>query len=211
MAANLSVNIDAWNDGDPIPDEYSFCNPADEGHITMGANMSPAIGWTGAPEGTESFVIICNDPDVPSVIDDVNQEGKTIPADLPRVDFCHWVLVDIPASVTSLEKGADSDGITPGGKSPGPTDLGVRGINRYTEWFEGDEQMAGSYGGYDGPCPPWNDTILHHYVFTVYALDTASLGLNGTFSCREALQAMEGHVLAEGSYTGTYTLNPDLR
>ncbi len=71
--------------------------------------------------------------------------------------------------------------------------------------------MAGSYGGYDGPCPPWNDTILHHYVFTVYALDTACLGLNGTFSCREALQAMEGHVLAEGSYTGTYTLNPDLR
>ncbi len=211
MVANLNVIIDAWNDGDLIPDEYAFCNPADKRHITMGANISPAISWTDAPGGTKSFAILCNDPDVPSTIDDVNQEGKTIPADLPRVDFCHWSLVDIPASVTSLEKGADSDGITPGGKPFGPTKMGVRGINRYTEWFHDDEQMAGNYGGYDGPCPPWNDTILHHYVFTVYALNTMSLGLNGPFSCQEVLQAMKGYVLAEGSYTGTYTLNPDLR
>ena len=211
MAANLNLNIEAWNDGDPIPEEYAFCIPADADHITMGANKSPAMSWSGAPDGTKSFAIICNDPDVPSVVDDVNQEGKIIPADLPRVDFCHWVLVDVPASVTSLAKGAESDGITPGGKAHGPTDLGVRGINRYTEWFEGDEQMAGNYGGYDGPCPPWNDTILHHYVFTVYALDVDSLGLSGTFSCRDAHEAMAGHVLAEGSCTGTYTLNPDLR
>ena len=211
MAANLTVNIEAWNDGDPIPDEYSFCIPADEGHITMGSNKSPAMNWSGAPDGTKSFAIICNDPDVPSVIDDVNQEGKVIPGDLPRVDFCHWVLVDVSASVTSLDKGAESDGITPGGKPFGPTELGVRGINRYTEWFESDEQMAGNYGGYDGPCPPWNDTILHHYVFTVYALNVESLGLSGIFSCKEALEAMAGHVLAEGSCTGIYTLNPDLR
>ena len=211
MAANLNLNIEAWNDGDPIPDEYAFCIPADTDHITMGANKSPAMSWSGAPDGTKSFAIICNDPDVPSVIDDVNQEGKIIPADLPRVDFCHWVLVDISAEITSLAIGAESDGITPGGKAHGPTDLGVRGINRYTEWFEGDEQMAGNYGGYDGPCPPWNDTILHHYVFTVYALDVDSLGLIGTFSCRDAHETMAGHVLAEGSCTGTYTLNPDLR
>ena len=211
MVANLNVSIEAWNDGDPIPDEYSFCIPADEGHITMGMNKSPAMSWSGAPDGTKSFVIICNDPDVPSVIDDVNQEGKIIPADLPRVDFCHWVLVDVSAGVSLLEKGVESDGITPGGKAYGPTDLGVRGINRYTEWFEGDEQMAGNYGGYDGPCPPWNDTILHHYIFTVYALDMESLDLSGTFSCKEAHEAMAGHVLAEGSYTGTYTLNPSLR
>ena len=188
MAANLNLNIEAWNDGDPIPDEYAFCIPADTDHITMGANKSPAMSWSGAPDGTKSFAIICNDPDVPSVIDDVNQEGKIIPADLPRVDFCHWVLVDISAEITSLAIGAESDGITPGGKAHGPTDLGVRGINRYTEWF-----------------------ILHHYVFTVYALDVDSLGLSGTFSCRDAHETMAGHVLAEGSCTGTYTLNPDLR
>ncbi len=211
MAANLNVSMEAWNDGEPIPEEYAFCVPADEGHVTMGANLSPAMRWSGAPDDTKSYAIICNDPDVPSVADDVNQEGRIIPADLPRVDFCHWVLVDVPADITSLDKGAESGGVTPGGKPHGPTGHGVRGINRYTEWFEGDEQMAGSYGGYDGPCPPWNDTILHHYVFTVYALDVVSLGLSGTFSCKEALEAMEGHVLAEGSCTGTYTLNPDLR
>ena len=211
MAAKLNVAVDAWNDGDPIPEEYGFCAPADEGYVTMGPNRSPAIRWSGAPDGTRSYAVVCNDPDAPSVADDVNQEGRTIPADLPRVDFCHWVLVDVPAGVTALEEGADSDGVTPGGKPPGPTAHGVRGINRYTEWFAGDEGMAGDYGGYDGPCPPWNDAVVHRYVFTVYALDVETLGLSGTFGRDEALAAMEGHVLAEGSWTGTYTLNPDLR
>ncbi len=211
MAANLNVDIEAWNDGDPIPEEYAFCVPADEGHVAMGANRSPAMSWSGAPAGTRSYAIVCNDPDVPSVADDVNREGRTIPADLPRVDFCHWVLVDVPAGVTSLDKGADSDGVTPRGKPCGPAGYGVRGVNGYTDWFRGDEQMAGDYGGYDGPCPPWNDTVVHRYVFTVYALDVESLDLSGTFGRGEALEAMAGHVLAEGSHTGTYTLNPDLR
>ena len=55
------------------------------------------------------------------------------------------------------------------------------GVNNYTDWFAGDEQMAGDYGGYDGPCPPWNDELLHHYRFTLYALDVPSLGLPGAF------------------------------
>ena len=211
MAAKLNVAIDAWNDGEPIPEKYAFCAPADEGRVTMAPNRSPAIRWSGAPDGTRSYAVICNDPDVPSVADDVNQEGRTIPADLPRVDFCHWALVDVPAGVTALDEGADSDGVTPGGKPPGQTAHGVRGVNRYTEWFAGDEGMAGDYGGYDGPCPPWNDAIVHRYVFTVYALDVETLGLSGAFGREEALAAMEGHVLAEGSWTGTYTLNPDLR
>ena len=211
MAAKLNVVIDAWKDGEAIPEEYAFCAPADEGRVTMGPNRSPAIRWSGAPDGTRAYAVICNDPDAPSVADDVNQEGRTIPADLPRTDFCHWALVDVPAGVTVLDEGADSDGVTPGGKPPGPTAHGVRGLNRYTEWFAGDERMAGDYGGYDGPCPPWNDAIVHRYVFTVYALDVETLGLSGTFGREEALAAMEGHVLAEGSWTGTYTLNPGLR
>ena len=210
MTATLTVTIDAWPDGAAIPGEYAFCIPADEGHVAMGRNRSPEIRWSGAPAGTRSYAIICHDPDVPSKPDNVNKEGMTVPADLPRVDFYHWVLVDIPASTTELLAGEDSQGITPRGKKAGKTDYGVRGINNYTDWFAGDDEMKGDYGGYDGPCPPWNDEILHHYHFTVYALDVASLGLSGTFGGPEALAAMEGHVLAKGVWTGTYTLNPDL-
>jgi Raf kinase inhibitor-like YbhB/YbcL family protein len=207
----LSVAIDAWPDGGPIPEENAFGKPADEGHVALAPNRSPAIRWTGAPAGTRSFAIICHDPDVPSRPDDVNQEGRTVPADLPRVDFYHWVLVDIPAGVTGLKAGADSDGVTPRGKAPGRSEHGVRGINNYTDWFAADEEMRGDYGGYDGPCPPWNDELLHHYHFTVYALDVESLGLPGRFGGPEALKAMEGHLLAQGKWVGTYTLNPSLR
>ena len=210
MTATLTVTIDAWRDGETIPGDFAFCIPADEGHVTMGRNRSPEIRWSGAPAGTRSYAIICHDPDVPSKPDNVNKEGMTVPADLPRVDFYHWVLVDIPAATTELVAGEDSRGITPGGKKAGKTDYGVRGINHYTDWFAGDDEMKGDYGGYDGPCPPWNDEIVHHYHFTVYALDVPSLGLTGTFGGPEALAAMAGHVLAKGVWTGTYTLNPDL-
>ncbi len=207
----LKVTIDEWPDGGEIPGDFAFCLPADEGHVTTGPNRNPTVRWSGAPEGARSFALICHDPDVPSVPDDVNKEGATVPADLPRVDFYHWVLVDIPADRTSIPAGADSDGVTPGGKPIGATDHGLRGINDYTAWFANDPEMKGDYGGYDGPCPPWNDERLHHYVFTVYALDVPSLGLSGPFGGKDALAAMEGHVLAKASWTGTYTLNPALR
>jgi hypothetical protein len=141
----------------------------------------------------------------------VNQEGKTVPADLPRVDFFHWVLVDLPASMTSIAAGQYSDGITPRGKS-GPQIDGGRpgrhGINDYTGWFAGDKDMSGDYFGYDGPCPPWNDSILHHYVFTLYALDVERVPVDGRFSGQQVRDAIRGHVLGEAKTVGTYTLNP---
>jgi phosphatidylethanolamine-binding protein (PEBP) family uncharacterized protein len=51
---------------------------------------------------------------------------------------------------------------------------------------------------------------MHHYIFTVYALDVESLGLSGVFGGPEALAAMDGHILAKGSCMGTYTLNKRL-
>jgi Raf kinase inhibitor-like YbhB/YbcL family protein len=211
MTAKLTVTIDAWPNGGAIPEEHAFCVPADEGHVTSGRNRNPGIRWADAPPGTQSFVILCHDPDVPSKPDNVNREGVSVPADLPRVDFYHWVLVDIPADRSELVAGEDSNGIQPGGKEPGQRDYGVRGINNYTDWFAGDPQMKGQYGGYDGPCPPWNDEIVHHYHFTVYAVDVASLNLSGAFGGPEVLEALKGHVLAQGEWVGTYTLNPDLR
>jgi Raf kinase inhibitor-like YbhB/YbcL family protein len=71
--------------------------------------------------------------------------------------------------------------------------------------------MAGNYFGYDGPCPPWNDERLHHYVFTLYALDAPRLALGAAFSGAEARQAMQGRILAQATLTGLYSLNPALR
>ena len=83
-------------------------------------------------------------------------------------------------------------------------------MNDYTNWFARDHDMAGDYYGYDGPCPPWNDSIVHHYVFTVYALDVEPLPLMGRFHGADALKVIESHALDRASITGTYTLNPRL-
>jgi phosphatidylethanolamine-binding protein (PEBP) family uncharacterized protein len=129
MTQGLKVAIEAWPDGGAIPEVFAFCKLATEGHVAMSQNMSPPIRWSGAPAATRSFAIVCHDPDVPSKGDDVNQEGRVVPASLPRVDFYHWVLVDIPASVNALAAGADGGGIVAGGKAPGAAASGLRGIN----------------------------------------------------------------------------------
>ena len=150
MTAALKVKIDGWENGDPIPGRFAFGVPAAEGHVALSDNRSPAISWSDAPEGTKSFAIICHDPDVPSSGEDVNQEGKTVPESLPRVDFYHWVQVDIPLEYSSLAEGEVTDGITAKGKAPAKRSYGRTGLNNYTDWFADDPDMAGEYGGYDG-------------------------------------------------------------
>ena len=71
--------------------------------------------------------------------------------------------------------------------------------------------MEGDYYGYDGPCPPWNDSIVHHYIFTVYALDVSELEVDGEATPENVLAALKGHVLAEAKITGLYSLNPAVR
>jgi phosphatidylethanolamine-binding protein (PEBP) family uncharacterized protein len=58
--------------------------------------------------------------------------------------------------------------------------------------------MRGDYYGYDGPCPPWNDEIIHHYVFTVYALDVEQLPLAGKFGGPEVRAAIAGTCAGRG-------------
>jgi Raf kinase inhibitor-like YbhB/YbcL family protein len=70
--------------------------------------------------------------------------------------------------------------------------------------------MEGSYHGYDGPCPPWNDELIHEYHFKLYALDVESLNLPDPFGGPDVLKAMEGHILDQATITGMYTLNKEL-
>ncbi|MFB6262398.1 MAG: YbhB/YbcL family Raf kinase inhibitor-like protein, partial [Bradymonadaceae bacterium] len=143
--------------------------------------------------------------------DDVNVEGREVPADLERTDFYHWLLVDVDPDRDGIEAGEFSDGVTPGGKEgPEGPDGTRQGLNDYTDWFAGDAEMGGDYFGYDGPCPPWNDSIVHHYHFTLYALDVDEAPVEGEFRGDELLEAIEPHVLDEASVTGLYTLNPDV-
>ena len=202
----------SFADGARIPGEFAFCAIDPKSHVALSANRNPHLAWSGAPAGTKSFAVICHDPDVPSRGDDVNQEGREVPASLPRVDFFHWILFDIPPSVHEIAAGSHSDGVTAHGK-PGPAaPHGWRhGVNDYTGWFAGDKDMGGTYYGYDGPCPPWNDALVHRYVFTVYALDVAKLHVSGELSGAQVRAALQNHILAQAGISGSYTLNPRLQ
>src|ERR1700744_5534626 len=104
------------------------------GFGTDGGNKSPQLSWSGAPAGTKSFALICFDPDAPT--------GS---------GFWHWVVVDIPASVTELALDAGNliSGKMPAGALMTRTELGN--------------------SGYLGPCPPPGDHP-HRYLFTVFAV-----------------------------------------
>ena len=208
----MKVTSSSFSDNGVIPAEFAFCAADPTTHVMLSSNRNPQLSWSGAPPGTRSFAIVCHDPDVPSRGDDVNQEGRIVAKSLPRIDFFHWVLVDLPASVTTIEAGEFASAVTPRGK-PGPeAPQGARqGINDYTGWFADDASMAGDYHGYDGPCPPWNDEIPHRYVFTVFALDVEKLPVTGNFGGKDVRRAVEGHVLAQAAITGRYTLNPDVK
>ncbi len=208
----MKLTSTSFTDGGAIPAEFAFCAPDLHAHATLSRNRNPQLAWSEPPAGTRSFAVVCHDPDVPSRADDVNQEGRAVRASLPRVDFFHWLLVDLPASMTSVAAGEFSSNVTPRGK-PGPqAPHGARqGVNDYTGWFASDASMAGEYYGYDGPCPPWNDELPHRYVFTVYALDVERLPLDGPFRGADVRRAIERHVLGQASITGRYTLNPAVK
>jgi len=208
----MKITTTAFADMAPIPGEFAFAVIDPAAHVKLSANRNPDFAWSDLPPGTRSLALLCHDPDVPSRGDDVNQEGRVVPASLPRVDFFHWVLVDLPPNARGIARGGHSDGVVARGK-PGPQapDSARHGVNDYTGWFAGDADMEGSYFGYDGPCPPWNDAIVHRYVFTLYALDVTELPVTGKFTGPEARTAMQRHVLAQAALTGRYTLNPSVR
>ena len=97
--------------------------------------------------------------------------------DAPGGNWNHWVLFNIPAQITQLEEGAQ----TPEGAISGTNSWNVT--------------------GYKGPCPP---SGTHHYVFTLYVLDTL-LKLTESATDKEVMQAMQNHILDQVELTGFYT------
>jgi hypothetical protein len=209
---DMQLISESFRDGAAIPGEFAFAVPAEQGHVALSSNRNPQLRWSDVPEGTESFALVVHDPDVPSKGDDVNKEGREVAASLPRVNFYHWLLIDIPSSMREIAAGSQSDGVTPHGKRGPAAPGGMRhGINSYTGWFASDPEMEGDYYGYDGPCPPWNDSIVHHYVFTLLALDVRQLAVDGELTPEKIEEAMKGHVLGEAKITWLYSLNPKVK
>jgi Raf kinase inhibitor-like YbhB/YbcL family protein len=206
----MQLTSDTMVDGAPKSPDHALVVRSDPGPVQLSANRNPHLRWVDAPPGTRSFVVTCIDHDCPSAPDDVNVTDREVPESLPRVDFTHWLLADVPADVTEIGEGSHSNAVTPHGKAPDSAPIGVHGVNDYTSWFAGDPEMGGTWCGYDGAGPPWNDSIPHRYEFTVHALDVESLGLAPGFSRVELEGAMEGHVLDSASLTVTYATNPRL-
>ncbi len=146
-------------EGATIKSEQTF-----NGFGCSGANVSPALSWSGAPANTRSFALIMHDPDAPTGVG----------------GFTHWIVYNIPATASGLEKGAGgANGTLPAGAAQATTSFG-----------------AASYGG---PCPPAGDKP-HRYVFTLYALNTDKVQLPPN-----ATQALAGFTI-NGAKIGSATM-----
>ena len=200
---------DTFRDGGVLPAGYAFAEIDPVNRVRLAANHNPHLAWDEVPNGTESLALFCIDGDTPQDASLANRAGQTLPLASARGDFFHWSLIDIPLAMRSIAAGQFSSAVTARGKpaASGPGHL-RQGLNDYTGWFAGDTQMKGNYFGYDGPCPPWNDSIRHRYVFTLFALDIPRVPVEGAFTGQQVREAIAGHILAQASLTGTYSLNP---
>ncbi len=142
----MKITSPAFQHGEEIPSEYT-CDSSD---------ISPELNIEGVPENAKSLVLINDDPDAP---------GRT---------WDHWIVFNIPAHVTKIEKGKEPEGVA-----------GANGWGRT---------------GYGGPCPP---SGTHRYFFKLYALDTyLDLKEGSTKEVIEA--AMAGHIIDSAELMGTY-------
>ncbi|MDQ3286989.1 MAG: YbhB/YbcL family Raf kinase inhibitor-like protein [Pseudomonadota bacterium] len=204
----MEIRSTSFGNGQPLPEEFAAGKRTADG-VGFAPNRNPHLSWSGVPGGTRSFVVICVDPDVPTVAEMVGKPGVEIPRDQPRTEFIHWVMVDIGPEVHEIAAGSCSDGVVAHGKKPPPGPPGSRqGLNDYTGWFADDPEMSGDWYGYDGPFPPPNDLRIHRYFFRVFALDVQTLAVPERFTAADALSAMQGHVLGEAAVHGTYSLHP---
>jgi Raf kinase inhibitor-like YbhB/YbcL family protein len=144
----IAVTSPAFTDGGRVPVQYT-CD---------GDDVAPPLAWEGVPGDSASVALVLDDPDA------------------PRGTFTHWIVLDIPTDVASIdEAGVPRDGV--------------------------EIENSGGRSTYVGPCPP---SGTHHYRFTVYALSSPT-GLDAGAGLDEALRAIEDRAVAWGRLTGTYS------
>ena len=151
--ATFRLKSSVFSNGGAIPQKFT-CD---------GADVSPALSWNDPPTGTKAFALIMDDPDAPA--------GTWV----------HWVLYDLPASVSELPEGIPKTKDLQNGARQGSNDF--RRI------------------GYGGPCPPHG--AVHRYSFRLYALDQPTALPPGAGK-RDLERAMKGHTLAQSELIGRF-------
>jgi Raf kinase inhibitor-like YbhB/YbcL family protein len=144
-------------DGQPVKDDQ----------VAAHGNTSPHLSWSGAPEGTKSYTVTCFDPDAPT-----------------PSGFWHWVLVDLPADVTSLETGAGAEGAA----------------------LPGNAFMCRNDGGpkaFMGAAPPQGDQV-HRYFYVVHAVKDETLGVDSDASPAVVSFNLAFKTLGRAIIRGTY-------
>lgn len=201
----MRIHSSSFDSNGTIPSEFALGAPGG-----FGGNRNPQLAWEDAPTGTRSFALLCIDADAPTDPSLAGRDDLEIPVAHPRGEFIHWAMADIPADVREIAAGSCSDGVDKRGKRAPNGPAGARqGLNDYTGWFAGSDDMRGDWFGYDGPYPPPNDLRMHRYFFRLFALDVDRLDLPERFTAGDVFRAMHGHVLAEASVHGNYSLHPD--
>ncbi len=198
----------AWINGEAIPPRFAAGRLGATGEVVAADNLSPPLAWADLPAGTRSLVVVCHDFDMPADPAAARAPDAELPADAARADFFHWLLIDLPPQPGHIDEGAFGRGFRPGGRpvAPGPGPA-RQGLNDFTRWFAGTSTHAGRYLGYDGPLPPPHDSLVHHYLFALYAVDVAQLPVPGEITGLAVRDALTGHVLGAATLSGTYTLN----